>query len=91
MLLFALCLDPLLCAIGTILKGIKIGRHTQPTVVTAYADITLFITSPDELPKLQNVLDKYRAASGSKINLQKSKAMTVGKWDMSVNVLGIPY
>jgi hypothetical protein len=89
--LFALCIDPLLCAIDETLKGIRIGRGDNRTAVIAYADdITLLLTSPDDVPKLQDILDKYTSASGARINIHKSKAMAVGKWDTSTTLMGIP-
>ena len=49
------------------------------------------IPSPSEIPKLQAILDQYGKASGAKINIQNSKAMAVGMWDTTVNIMGIPY
>jgi hypothetical protein len=80
MQLFALCIDPLLYAIDETLKGIRIGRGDNRRAVIVYANgITLLLTSPDEIPKLQEILDKYTSASGVRINIENSKAMAVGK------------
>jgi hypothetical protein len=76
MQLFAICIDPLLHALDSTLKGIRIKRGDNKTAIVAYADdITLLLTSPDEVPKLREILDQYMSASGAKINIQKSKAM----------------
>jgi len=60
--------------------------------VIAYADdVTLLLTSPSEIPKLQAIFDQYGKASGPKINIQKSKAMAMGMWDTTLNIMGISY
>jgi hypothetical protein len=52
------------------------------TAIVAYADdITLLITSPEEVPNLREILDQYMPGAGTRINIQKSKAMVVGVWD----------
>jgi hypothetical protein len=52
-------------------------------------DVTLFLTSPSEIPKFRDILGWYEKASGAKINVQKS--MAVGSWYTPVNILGISY
>ena len=48
----------------------------------AYADdITIFLTRPEEIPKLQEILDTYQKAAGAHINMDKSRAMAIGEWD----------
>ena len=37
------------------------------------------------------MLSEYGKASGAKINIQKSKAMAVGMWDTTLNILRIMY
>jgi purine nucleoside permease len=36
-------------------------------------------------------LERYGAASGARINIRKSKALAVGTWDTSINIMGINY
>jgi hypothetical protein len=91
MQLFMICMDPLLCALESTLMGIRIGKNGHKSVVIAYVDVKLLLTSPSEIPKLQAILDQYGKVSGAKINSQKSKAMAVGMWDTTVNIMGIPY
>ena len=61
-------------------------------VVTAYADdVTIFVTSVEDVPKLKDLLFWYEAAIGAKINIYKSKAMALGRWDTALNIMDIPY
>ena len=69
--------------------GIRVGRNSPKSAVIANADdVTLLLTSPSEIPKLQAILDHYGKAYGAKINIQKSKAMAVGMWDTTVSIMG---
>jgi hypothetical protein len=67
-------------------------NNGKKTIVTAYADdVTIFITTQSDIPKIQEAIDNYTAASGAKINIAKSKAMPVGPWNTQINVMNIPY
>jgi hypothetical protein len=91
MLLFALCLNQLLCTLQNKLTGIRIGRRNPKTTVIAYAyDVTIFATSPD-IPIIQEALLCYEAASGTKVNIGKSKALAIGPWVTSIKIMDIPY
>jgi hypothetical protein len=60
--------------------------------VLAYADdVTILLQAKSDILKIQTILDQYGAASGAKINIRKSKALAVGRWDTTENVLGIQY
>jgi len=92
MLLYALCLNPLLCTLENKLTGLRIERRGPKTAVVAYADdVTLFVTSPDDVTVMQDALRCYEAASGTKVNIGKSKAIAIGPWDTSVRIMDIPY
>jgi len=53
MLLFALCLNPLL----RILLVIMIGRRTHKTAVVAYVDdVILFVTAPEDIPIIRKAI-----------------------------------
>jgi hypothetical protein len=92
MQLFAMCIDPLLCAVDDTLNGIRIGRNGNRSAVIAYVDdVTILITSPEGIPKLQEILDIYTKASGARINITKSKAMAIGRWDKPHTLMGIPH
>jgi endonuclease/exonuclease/phosphatase family metal-dependent hydrolase len=90
--LYALCLNPLLHMLDTKLSGIQTDPTKQRTAIIAYADdVTLFITSQDELEAIQDALKCYQKASGAEINLKKSKAMAIGGWDTKIDIMGIQY
>jgi hypothetical protein len=92
MLLYALCLNPPINILNQTLPGKTIGRQTRNTSVTAYADdVTVFLTSPADFPKLREAIISYENSSGAKINLPKSKVLALGSWDKSINILNIPY
>ena len=92
MLLFALCIDPFIRALASTLPGIRDGSSGTHSAVLAYADdVTILLQSPSDIPKIQNILDQYGCASGAKINIRKSKALGVGRWDTTVNIMGIQY
>jgi len=74
------------------LIGIKIGRNNTKVAVAAYADdMTVFLTSPVVSQKLQEILSTYEAATGAKVNRQKSSALALGHWDGSSLISNIPY
>jgi hypothetical protein len=91
-LLFALCLNPLLHSLDDSLSGIKIGQDNTKVAVAPYADdVTVFLTSPVDSQKLQEILSTYDAASGAKVNRQKLSALALGHWDGSSLISNIPY
>jgi hypothetical protein len=92
MLLFALCIDPFVSALASTLPGISVGSSGTHPAVLAYADdVMILLQSPSDVPQIQNILDQYGAAFGAKINIRKSKALGVGRWDTTVNIMGIQY
>jgi hypothetical protein len=94
MMLFAICIDPSIRTLAEILQHIEVGRNGSHPAVLAYADdVTIILQSPGDKRKIQETLEQYGAASGAKINtwIKKSKALAVGKWDTSVNIMGIQY
>jgi hypothetical protein len=57
MLLYAHRINPLLTALHERLPGIYVGREHKHTSVTAYVDdVSLYITSPDDIPALCEVI-----------------------------------
>jgi hypothetical protein len=80
-----------LCAINKTLKGISIGWNGARRAVIAYADDITILMSPEEIPKLKEILNLYTTASGASINITKSKAMAIERWDTSQTVIGISY
>jgi hypothetical protein len=67
------------------------GPHKKRTAVIAYADITIILRSPKDIPIVHEALRCYEDASGAKLNIHKSKAMALGSWDNSHSILGITY
>jgi hypothetical protein len=51
----------------------------------------IFLTTLDDIPKLDAILTLYERASGDRINKSKSKALALGNWSKSINVKDIPY
>jgi hypothetical protein len=92
MQLFALCLNPLLRTLVDKLPVIRIGRRGDKTSVVAYADdVTIFLTSPVDIPIIQDVIRCYETASGARVNIRKSKAMAIGIRGTNTNIMNIPY
>jgi hypothetical protein len=70
----------------------KITDNSSKMVTTCYADdVTIFVSTPDDIPKLEDALCQYERATGAKINTLKSKALPLAGWPSSQTVLGIPY
>jgi hypothetical protein len=92
MLLYSLCVNPLLTALHEALPGVRIDRRKKHTSVSAYADdVSIFLTYPADIPKVRNVIGCYVKASGATINTTKSKILALGTWDTRLNVLDVPY
>jgi hypothetical protein len=92
MILYAICINPLLHALDTRLTGLRIGRRQARTSVIAYADVvTILLTNPPDIPRLQEVLQSYEGATGAKANIRKSRAVALGFWDTTHRILDIPY
>jgi hypothetical protein len=53
--------------------------------------VTLIVTSSHDIPKIKQALDQYAAASGARINIQKSKAIAVGSRDTAIDIMDIQY
>jgi hypothetical protein len=91
-LLYVLCIDPLIRTLENTLTGVRIGKSRKKSIVTAYADdVTIFLTTNDDIPRLEKVIRNYTAASGAKLNTEKSTALPIGSWNTNNNILNIPY
>ena len=92
MLLYALCLNPLLCTLENKLTGLRIKQRDPKTAVVANADdVTIFVTKHNDIQVLQDALLCFEAATGAQVNIGKSKAIAAGPWDTSVTIMDIPY
>jgi hypothetical protein len=64
----------------------------KKTTTVAYADdVTILVTSQNEMKMIKETINCYEETSGAKINLEKSKALTKGDWDKTNDILGIKY
>jgi hypothetical protein len=89
--LFALCLNPLLHCLDQGLKGLRINpRHRQSAVIAYADDITLLLTSPEDIEVVKDAIKCYGKSSGAALNIRKSHALAVGVWD-TIPVMDIPY
>ena len=92
MQLYALCLDPLLEALEETMTKNRIGRRSSTTAVIAYADdVTLLMSNPQDISKTQEIVRKYETASGARINYRKSKALAIGTWDTTTDIMNNAY
>jgi len=92
MLLFVVCLNPLIQSLEKNLSGVKIGRQKAPTSVVAYADdVTIFLTSVADIQNMKETLLAYEATTGARINIQKSGVLALGTWDTTRQITNIPY
>jgi hypothetical protein len=90
MLLFTLCLDPLLRTLHNRLTTSSPGSYKYRAAVLAYADdVTIILRSPQDAAIVQEEISKYEAASGAKLNISKSKAMALGPRNTAQTILGI--
>jgi len=67
MILYAMCLNPLLRSLENSVHGLRIGRHRARTSLVAYSDdVTIFVTIPTDITKLQEAKHCFEAASRDK-------------------------
>jgi len=91
MLLFTLCVDPLLHILDQKLAGVRIGERARKTVVVAHADdITTFVTTPTDIPIISDAIQCYEKAMGARLNTRKSKTLAVEELHTSTDTLNIP-
>jgi hypothetical protein len=90
MLLYVICLNPLLSTLNRHLYGLRIGRERDRTSVIAYADdLTILITLSTDIQKIQENLHCYEA-TGANANIGKWRAVAIGSWDTSHRIMDIP-
>jgi len=49
------------------------------------------VTTPTDIPNLQEAMHCFETASGGRVNIQKSRAIAFGTWDKSIEIMNIPY
>jgi hypothetical protein len=76
MILFALCLDPLLRYLVGRLRGLRVHRSQTNSTVVAYADdVSILLTSPEDVPTIREAITCYEKATGAALNVAKSRAL----------------
>ena len=92
MLLFAICIDPLLWQLEKHLAGVKYNRGKEKVSVVAYADdVSIILTDLKEIRVVKDILHTFERASGAKLNVTKSAALACGTWNATKEVMGIGY
>jgi exonuclease III len=91
MMLYAHVLDPLLCALNSRLQGIRLGGRAHPAAIAYADDVTIFLTSPTEIPILTELITVYEQATGAQINPGKSKLLGLGTWDPRTPIMDFQY
>jgi hypothetical protein len=91
MTIFTQCINPLIVALDKKLAGVRIGTTGTKTTVLAYADDITMLTKQEEIETVREILQDYVEASGAEINTHKSKALELGGWHKTRQVMGIQY
>jgi hypothetical protein len=63
MMLFALCLDPLICWLEEHLHGVRIRPGQRKTAVIAYADVTVLATTQEDIEVRRQAVCCYERAT----------------------------
>jgi hypothetical protein len=66
-------------------------RQRQSAVIAYDDDITLLITTPEDIDVVKDAIQCYEKATGAILNTRKSQALAVGAWDTTIPVMDIPY
>ena len=92
MLLFALVLNPLMYTLEGHLTDNGIVQRTTKTAVMPYAnEFIIFVTSSADIQIIEDLPLTYKRAMDPRLNIRKSKAMTAGSRDTSMDMMDIPY
>src|SRR5690606_4216485 len=81
--LFSVVIDGLLRSIkrNENIRGLQIPGYGDPFKITAHADdVTIWISHPREIPKIQDVCKIFGQASGAELNNSKSAVLPLGTW-----------
>jgi hypothetical protein len=74
------------------LNGLRVHQWQRQSAVIAYADdITLLITTPEDIDAVKDAIQCYEKATGAILNIRKSQALAVCAWDTTIPVMDIPY
>jgi len=92
MVLYALCLRPIITSLEETQPGLQIGRSKEFLTVLAYADdVTAFFSQPAVFAKIHQAIRCIEQATEARFSPTKSKALAVGELTEHVTVLGIDF
>jgi len=92
MVLYALCLQPLLQTLEDRIPGIYFSGTARSSPVLAYADdITVLVTRPEDFDTIRQAVHTYEKATGAQLNTRKSKALSIANWATPATALGIDF
>lgn len=79
--LYSIAIEPLLFIIRKTLTGLSIPTVPQHSraIITAYADVTVFVNDNNDIKALSRLLDLYERASSEKVNWDKIEAFWSGQ------------
>ena len=79
-LLYVLSIEPLLEYIRQKITGIDMPGHKMEKVAACADDATFFVKTNYEIRQIIDAFTLFGEGSGSKLNLEKTVAMGLGKW-----------
>jgi len=92
MLLFALCINPLLINLDKNLNGTPTRPRGTKTTAIAYADdITIIVTQPEAIDTIKEILQDYEHATGARNNRNKPHAIALGSWNKSTPIMDVQF
>jgi hypothetical protein len=63
----------------------------KATVITYVDDISILMTSQEDVRTVRDAIAFYEKATGATLNIEKSSALAVGTCDTACEIMGIPY
>ena len=79
MILFVLCLNPLLYYLDERLQGLRAHRTQPKTTVIVYAnDVSILMTSQEDVRTVRDPIACYEKVTGATLNIEKSGALPMG-------------
>jgi hypothetical protein len=92
MVLYALCLHPLLGTLESRLARINIRGTERSSLVVAYADdVKVLVTNPEDFDTILQSVKHCERAAEALLNKHKWKALTFGNWTSPASALGIDF
>lgn len=81
-MLYALAIEPLLNQLRQGLTGLAFSEDARKSIsLSAYADdVTVLVTSQDDVHVLEQKLALYEKASSAKVNWSKCESLILGEW-----------